>query len=1269
MSDIIKHSKKVLSYTLTVSTMVWSVGLFALTPISVGATAGDLIKAAGSPAVYQVDANGVTIHPIPHARVYHSWGFDPNYKTVITTDISGFTVGSDVEFRDGSLVRAQEKIDVYVKSAGKLLPVISGEVFKALGYNSKNVTWLPQTFIDKYTKGDVISSTTTHPDGTLVKYANSAQVYLIQGGQKKAFASTDVSKVNGYGGPKTLIPVITIPTSETYVDGAKIVVRESALTVPVGVGAAPVAGATPGGTTTPPPAGPVGSGLTVALASDNAAATTILADSDTNTYPQGQIPFLKVNFTAGADGAVKVTSLKFKRSGVSADSDLGNLYIYDGNTKLAEFTAFSDKVVTFSNSSGLFTVDAGKAKAITLKGDLARAATSIGSGKTVGFDLVAASDVVTDKATPSGNFPVAGALMSTAAVADLGHIYLSSYTTYPSTIKADAASQELWRFTANSVSQDMDLSYVKMTLVGTVAVTDIKDLKLEVGGVQVGTTQQINSDKTLVFDLAASPYKIIAGQNKVVVLRGSMAGGAGKTFKFTIQRQADIVASDRNYGVFNPVTITDDNDAFALIEPTTGNGTSVSSGSITSGVASDSPTGNVADGATAVTLAKFSFASSGEAVKVNSLGITAAIANNDGQADGNAGLILLNNVKLQLDGSQIGTTASTVGTSSTQTSYTFGNTFIIPAGETRYVTVVADLTHVAVETNDTIAITLALPASANAQGQTTLTSLTTTAQTARTLTVKGGVVAVSKNGAFGERSSTLPTGTANAKAAKIASFLITAGAGEASDVTQIVLKDASTVTQMGDNFQNLVIKNGETQIGETIGSLDTSATAATYTFTPSTAIRIAGGAQYTVDVYADIKSSPQDSATVLSPVILVNAISATGASTSSNTGLAAADINSGSGLSLQNGYISANGTLTVTAASDTPVAQQVVMGTTDATVAKFKLAASVDEDISISEVYVAATVSSGATSSWRNIKIYSQSGSATPAQVGSASEFSTTSTTTYAVVPFTSLALTVPKNSNVFLIVKADVNTAGNATSAGTATFALLPDYDGATTGNQEAITGKGASSGSSISGSSLAFSASPDAAVSGNAMTVYGTKITAAYASDAPSGASTPSAGATITKINITNTLNIGNYSATIKYMNFAISHSGASKAAATRLDLSVYKDSVVSTNLVATTSWGTPTTSNENVGTTVMANNSTTVSIGANNLLYGMNDVEIAPGETKTFVVVLDTNSLSFSASVAESLSIGVSAGGIVWRDGVLAADIVTVNSLPLQARTLTY
>lgn len=966
-----------------------------------------------------------------------------------------------------------------------------------------------------------------------------------------------------------------------------------------------------------------GTGLTVSLAADNPVSETILVDSTANQYPQALIPFLKLNFTAGSDGDVKVTQLKLKRTGIANDSDLGNIYLFDGDTKIAEYNSFNDKVVTFTNSNGLFTVPAGQTKTITVKADLARSNPSISASKTIGFNVESASDITTDGAAVSGTFPLMGNKMTTAQVSDLGAIYFTNYTTYPSSVKGDDKNKELWRFSLTADSQDMEVRKVVLTMIGTINPNDIQNLKLEVGGVQVGSTQSIGTNNQVVFDLSSSPVRIDAGQTKVFVLRGDLNGGAGRSFKFTVQNQTDVVAYDRNYGVFVPVAKDSTTGAFAVIQPTTGAGTSVDSGTLTLGVASDSPIGNIADGATGLTLAKFSFYAAGEDIKVSSLSVKCSSGDSSTK---------ITNVKLMLEGSQVGTTASSLTCDGTSTaSYTFGNTFIVPRGTTKYLTVVADTTDATVTTNDTITVTLAA-SSGTAQGQSTLNSVTMTDQQARTLTVKSGAVTVAKNVAFGDKSSTNPTGTVNASNVKIGSFVITAGAGEAVDVTQITLKDSST-TSLGSNFQNLKLKDSNgNQIGSTIASLNTTdGTPTTYSFTPANAIRINAGQQFVVDVYADIKSSVDDAGTVLSPVAVVDSVTATGVNTSTDASYTT-DVN------LQAAYIAQSGNLTVTVGADTPVAQQLVMGSTDVALATFKLEADAAEEIQVTDITVSSNIGNNATGTIKNLKLYVDG-----QQVGQTVQFSATSaTSTYANATFSGLNLIIPRNSSKIVTVRGDVTTYNDgAVSGGTHQFALLVN-----TGSGESITAKGVSSGASITGAALDYGTSPDVDQVANTMTVYATKISVAWASDTPSGTVLAGqSGQIVAKIVVSNTSNVGNYAATVKLMNFTVSSVGLNNA--TAVTMKVYKDSVTTSNQVATTSWGA------NVAL------SDTAITEAN-----FTDVEVAAGSSRTFVVTMDTQRAD---TATDSISIGVAQGGITWSDSKTAS-ITSVDSLPLTAKTLS-
>jgi len=236
--------------------------------------------------------------------------------------------------------------------------------------------------------------------------------------------------------------------------------------------------------------------------------------------------------------------------------------------------------------------------------------------------------------------------------------------------------------------------------------------------------------------------------------------------------------------------------------------------------------------------------------------------------------------------------------------------------------------------------------------------------------------------------------------------------------------------------------------------------------------------------------------------------------------------------------------------------------------------------------------------------------------------------------------------------VKADVTTAAEGgTSGGTHTFALLVDKGS----GAESIIAKGASSGVTITGTSLTYAASgtTDSDQTTNAMTIYRTKITAAWASDTPSGSTTGGSAQTIAKLNITNSANVGNHTATIKYINLGLSTSISNSA---DRELKVYKDSL-STTVLATTDW--LAAGNQNFGDTAITNGT-----GAANFP----DTEIAAGATKLFIFTLDTTDANATAQVTRTLSINFEAGDIGWDDSA-GTTLISCNSLPLESKTLSY
>lgn len=189
-----------------------------------------LAKATGQTALYWIYSN--KRHVIPHSAVYHSWGLPSDFsavKTVSTSDLNSCPEGDAVSFRDGSMFRGTAKSvhgkdasAVFFVSDGKLKPIKSGEIYQKMFNDSKwtRVTWVPDDLLSKfsYPLGDIIDNSTTHFNGSIVKYADSPAVYLIENGKKRLFTAWNNLLNNGF--KKTSI--ITISKTEKYEDGGVI---------------------------------------------------------------------------------------------------------------------------------------------------------------------------------------------------------------------------------------------------------------------------------------------------------------------------------------------------------------------------------------------------------------------------------------------------------------------------------------------------------------------------------------------------------------------------------------------------------------------------------------------------------------------------------------------------------------------------------------------------------------------------------------------------------------------------------------------------------------------------------------------------------------------------------------------------------------------------------------------------------------------------------------------------------------------------------------
>ncbi|PIR26074.1 MAG: hypothetical protein COV41_02320, partial [Candidatus Brennerbacteria bacterium CG11_big_fil_rev_8_21_14_0_20_43_10] len=465
-----------------------------------------------------------------------------------------------------------------------------------------------------------------------------------------------VSPQSGWFGPLTKAAVITYQKANSITPAVGYfgpITRASA-------NAKYCVSASPSPSVSPVPAGSV----SIALSPETPAAGTFVADTISADGAQALVPVSAFRFTAPAAGAVKVTKVIVTRTGIAADADISNMYLFVDSVKVAESPSVSSAKSTFVNSSGIFTIPAGTYKDVVVKIDLANGVTS---GKTFQFGIVAASDITSDATVIAGTFPMTGNVFSVATVTDLGKMTIASVAPASNTtVDAGTLAYEAWRFSATGADQPIDVSFVKFTVVGTADYDSLQNLKLYVDGVQVGTTVALmDSNKTVTFDLSAAPVHFASGQVKTFAVRVDVVKGSSRNFYFEVANGSDFVAKDATYGLYLK---TNQQNVFTLIKSA---GTvSINAGISVSTKSTSSPSGAVTANAINVKLAEWDVKASGEDIRVSTLGATYA------------GTHTINNVYMTIDGTQYGTKAGTVASAATQA---FNGSYIFTAGATKKV--------------------------------------------------------------------------------------------------------------------------------------------------------------------------------------------------------------------------------------------------------------------------------------------------------------------------------------------------------------------------------------------------------------------------------------------------------------------------------------------------------------------------------------------------------------------------------------------------------
>jgi len=643
---------------------------------------------------------------------------------------------------------------------------------------------------------------------------------------------------------------------------------------------------------------PTETGLTVALADDTPAAGVLVTG-------QGLADLAHFTFTNGDADEVKVTQLKVKRGGVSSDSAITYLYLYNTETgeRLTDPVTLSSSYATFNDPTGLFTVPAGESVTVAVKGDIAS-----GSGQIIQISIESADDVTSDATAVNGEFPLTGNQMSVASGTLAGVDFNS--TTEPSgtpSIDPGETGYTVWKNSVNVSSRSVYLKYLRLKEIGSIDSDDLQNFKLYVNGEEVAGPVQMSDDFYVTFDLTSNPVTLETG-TRILEVRADVIDGSGKSFSFSLWYTADIVLEDSQYNV--SVIPTKGGGTFT---PATTGTISIASGSLSIVRASDSPSGSVVINGSGVTLGKYTFTAYGERIKVSTLAFKVAI--------GGSGCTSLRNGKVFANGSQIGPTASLT---TTGTTYSLGSSLIVEPGNPVTVEIKADIycndgTN-SLASGNTIKATL-VKGENNAQRMTSMTLLDApeSDKDAYTVEVAEGNLILGKNSAYGNQTTI--AGKSNFK---IGSYVLTS-ANEELTLNQFSVKVTASGGGDASDLTNIYVVYGDNQTTP-------KATAGT-TNTFNVSYEMPSGVQLPIDIYADISSGATGTYTTTLQV--------SGTAKVSGNPVSTPEIG---------GQTITIGTAALTAVFANEPSDQLVVATEDWNVGKYKWTAQTSE-ITITDVY------------------------------------------------------------------------------------------------------------------------------------------------------------------------------------------------------------------------------------------------------------------------------------------------------------------------------
>lgn len=539
MADVIKLSKKAFTWSVVLTTMLWSVGFATLAPLVAQAAdecpvleAGDRFKVNTGNAVYSLDGNLDYMY-WPHASVNTQYNGEGSFGDVTTISSACFDNYSQatnpsgiVHLPGAALILQLGSSQVYAVLPGnKRAHITDGAIAEAL-YGSNWVSFLHgvNSFLwSDYTDAAPLTEAIPH-DGMLVTTAGSSNVYYVMD-QMYHMVDGALGHLSGYVHTVSQEVFDTLEMADTSV-------------TPASITADPTQGL--GGDVKTPTPGPGEESTSVSVSLSGASPSEGKA-----VINVPNVVFGKFVLTNSGDVDTKVNSVKIGRRGLGSDANFAGVTLYDGSTKLGNTKSSwnSDGYMTYNIANG-WTIPAGTSKTLTLTAELDTAGT---------YNSLGIEEITLSKGTATG-LAVYGAEMNGVDVT-VGSVTVTGQGTASQTKNIGSTDVTLARFELELSSvEDGYFQTITLNNKGTASDNDVANLYLYHGADMIaGPVDMESDDVTFVLDEEMMLEKSESVEFKVI---GDIVDGDTNTVEFVLNADTDLTVVGETYGTSLGVTRT-----------------------------------------------------------------------------------------------------------------------------------------------------------------------------------------------------------------------------------------------------------------------------------------------------------------------------------------------------------------------------------------------------------------------------------------------------------------------------------------------------------------------------------------------------------------------------------------------------------------------------------------------------------------------------------------------------------------------------------------